>query len=588
MSLPRLAFLPLLAAALAPGLLRADVKLPAIFGDHMVLQRDGVVPVWGTAEPGEGVTVTAGAATGSATAGPDGKWTVKLSGLAASAQPLDVTVAGKNQIVLHDVLVGDVWVCSGQSNMEFGIGNDASAAEEIPKADHPEIRLFMVIKKILPVPAADLVAPPEGATNGRWIVCTPDTVKQNGWGGFTAVGYFFGRDVAAFTHAPVGLIDTCWGGTPAQAWTSLEALQAVPALKNYAGEAAKRAQNHEKEDQDYQTVVLPKWKADVEQWKVANKDKWDAYQADLQKYNDAVKTPPAAGTPAPAKPKDPTPPAPKDPAFNPNAASVLYNAMIAPLVPYGIKGAIWYQGESNAGRPLEYATLLPTMIGDWRARWGQGDFPFLIVQLANYLAHKPDPSESNWAVLRDSQAKTAAMPHNGLALAIDLGEYADIHPKDKDDVGARLALAARKIAYGDDAAVFSGPTYSGQTVEGDKIRLAFGNAGSGLAIGVPPPHFHPGQPRSVAPALKDFAIAGADGKYVWADAVIDGNTVVVSSPQVPQPASVRYDWADNPEGNLYNKEGLPAVPFRTDTALVGEATPAPPPAAPAPAPVPAK
>jgi sialate O-acetylesterase len=380
------------------------------------------------------------------------------------------------------------------------------------------------------------------------------------------------------------MIGTSWGGTPAQAWTSMEALQAVPTLKAYAEQSANRRQNAEQENQNYQTVLIPKWKADVEAWKVEHKDQWDAYQTALQQFNAVTK----AGQPAGQKPRDPTPMAPKDPAFNPNLASSLFNGMVAPIIPYGIKGAIWYQGEANAARPVEYATLLPTMIGDWRARWNQGDFPFLIVQLANYQAKKPDPSESSWAAQRESQAKTAALPHNGLALAIDIGETADIHPRDKDDVGARLVLAARKVAYGDEAVVFSGPTFSGMTVSGDKVRLTFDNIGSGLTLGVPPVHFHPGEARADASTLKGFAVAGADGKYVWADATIDGDAVTLSSPQVQQPVSVRYDWADNPDGNLYNKEGLPAVPFRTDKAPVGEAAAAKAMAATTPTPAPAK
>ncbi len=275
--------------------------------------------------------------------------------------------------------------------------------------------------------------------------------------------------------------------------------------------------------------------------------------------------------PVPGKPKDPTPASPLDPATERHIPTVLYNGMIAPLIPYGIKGAIWYQGEGNSSRAVEYATLLPTMIQDWRARWGEGDFPFLIVQLANFLPRKPEPSESPLAALRESQAKTLALPHTGLAVAVDVGEVDDIHPKDKDDIGGRLALAARKVAYGEENLVCSGPVFRAMTVEGGKARLAFEQVGQGLAIGVPPVHFHPGEARLDTSTLRGFAIAGGDGKFVWADAVIDGNTVVVSSSQVDVPVAVRYAWADNPDCNLYNKDGLPAVPFRTDNYPVGEA-----------------
>lgn len=558
----------LLAGVCSIGSAFADVTLPALFGDHMVLQRDGTAPVWGTADPGEKVTVTAGAAQGDAVAGPDGKWMVRLSGLPLSGQPIDVTVTGKNQIVLHDVLIGDVWICSGQSNMEFGITQEISASAEVPLADHPQLRLFLVPRANSPVPATAIATPSGGSTAGHWLVCTPDTVVQNGWGGFTAIGYYFGRDLQEFTHAPVGLIETCWSGTPGQSWTSLEALKAVPLLKAYSEQATAFRDKYGATQQDY-PAALQRWEAEASQWKQDNKDAWDAYQKSLSDWTTASQQAEAAKQAIPPRPKDPAPPKPKDPLTNPNIATVLFNGMIAPLIPYGVKGAIWYQGEGNTYKPVEYATLLPTLIRDWRARWGQGDFPFLIVQLANNLPRQPQPSESGWAVLRESQAKTLSLPNTGLAVAIDLGEADNIHPRDKYDVGARLALAARKVAYGDSVQA-SGPTFQSLTQEGDKLRLAFTNIGQGLAIGVPPAHFHPGEPRADTSTLRGFAIAGADGKYAWADAVIDGETVVLSSPAVPQPQSVRYAWADNPDANLYNQDGLPAVPFRTDTLPVGE------------------
>lgn len=586
MSLPSTAWAALLAGTLlplaAPACLRAEIKLPAIFGDHMVLQRDGATPVWGTASPGEAVTVIAGTAQETTTADADGKWKVSLRDLPASSQPIDVTVSGKNRITFHDVLVGDVWLCSGQSNMDFGIGNDASAAEEIPKADHPEIRLFTISRQALPAPAADLPAPPPGSTEGRWLVCTPETVRQNGWGGFSAVAYFFGLDISRVARSPVGLIAACWGATPAQAWTSTEGLQAAPPLKLYGQEAVYHRWNFAKQEEEYRNTILAKWKIDAEAWKAAHNDQWETYQAAFRKYEGDIQAAQDKGAPPPAtaKPRDPGPAAPPDPAQSPGISSVLFNAMIAPVIPYGIKGATWYQGEANLLRPVEYNAMLPALIADWRGRWGRGEFPFLIVQLANCLPRQAAPSESSWAALREAQSKTAAMPHNGLAVAIDLGEPSDIHPKDKYDVGARLALAARRLAYGDDAVVSSGPTYSTAFAREGSLYVLFGNMGSGLVAGVPPPHFHPGEPRFPAPAIRGFAIAGLDGKFVWAEAQIAGIAVVLSSPQVPQPIWVRYDWADNPDGNLYNREGLPAVPFRTDNAPVGELLPKP--AAPAP------
>ena len=558
----------LLAGLCSIGSARADVTLPALFGDHMVLQRDGAAPVWGTADPGEKVTVTAGAAQGDAVAGPDGKWIVRLANLPLSDQPIDLTVAGKNQIVLHDVVIGDVWICSGQSNMEFGLTKEISAPAEVPLADHPQLRLFLVPRANAPLPAGTIAATPDGSTIGHWLVCTPETVVQNGWGGFSAVGYYFGRDLLAFTHAPVGLIETCWSGTPGQSWTSLEALKAVPLLKIYSEQATAFRDKYAQTQQDY-PAALQRWQAEVNQWKQDNKDAWDAYQKSLADWTIASQQAEAAKQAIPPHPKDPSPPKPKDPLTNPDLATVLFNGMIAPLIPYGIKGAVWYQGEGNTYKPVEYATLLPTLIRDWRTRWNEGDFPFLIVQLANNLPRQPQPSESGWAVLRESQVKTLSLPNTGLAVTLDLGEADDIHPRDKYDVGARLVLAARKIAYGDTVQA-SGPTFQSLTQEGDKLRLAFTNLGQGLAIGVPPAHFHPGEPRPDAATLRGFAVAGADGKYAWADAVIDGETVVVSSPTVPQPQSVRYAWADNPDANLYNQDGLPAVTFLTDTLTVGE------------------
>ncbi len=563
-------WLLVLSGAVLPFTANADVTLPRIFGDHMVLQRDGTVPIWGTAAPGEVITVTAGKIKGTATAGGDGKWIVKLAGLPASTVPIDVTVAGKNTITFHDVLVGDVWVCSGQSNMEFPEANEISSKDELPKSNQPQIRLFFVPKVPQKTPANEI-----GSTTkpleGSWQVCTPDTLAKDGdWGGFTAVGYVFGREVNAFTHAPVGLIENCWGGMSAQSYTSFEALQANPLLKHYADDALKFQTNYDSLMTAYQ-AALPSWLATLDKWKQDNKDAIAAF--DQWKQQAAAAT--AQNQPPPPKPTEPKPPAaPMDPSKNPRIPTVLYNGLVHPLIPYAIKGVIWYQGESNAGQPVEYRTLFPAMIQDWRAQWGQGDFPFLFVQLANYMKRSPDPTESSWAALREAQAKTLSLPNTGMAVTIDTGEGADIHPKDKEDVGHRLALAAMDVAYGQKV-LDSGPMFKSMTVEGDKIRLTFDHIGQGLTPGVPPPHFHPGEARTVDPTLEGFAIAGADHKFVWAQAVIDGDTVVVSNAAVPTPVAVRYAWADNPANNLYNKDGLPTVPFRTDDWPVGEQIPKP-------------
>ncbi len=556
----------LLSGALLLSTARGDVRLPAIFGDHMVLQRGGPAPVWGEADPGEKITVTAGAVRAEATADPDGRWMARLDGLPVSREPIEVTVEGRNRITLSDVLVGDVWLCSGQSNMEFGIRNARSADEEIARADHPEIRLFFVPKRPLPEAGPDLAA---SGFAGRWLVCHPATVVQNGWGGFSAAGYFFGRDLQAFTHAPVGLIGSYHGGTPIWAWMSLASLQADPEFKYFANKGADHAQNHLRNDQAYDDVRLPQWREAVEKWKQENPAAWEAYQAAYQQWQEEAKALEAAGRAAPRSPRNPAPSQPFRPSEDPTIPAVLFNGMVAPLIPYGITGVAWYQGEANTGEAMLYAALLRALIGDWRAQWGQGDFPFLIVQLANFTARGVEPAESNWAALRESQARTLAVPRTGLVTTIDLGEAGDIHPKDKADVGLRLALAARTVAYGDIVAS-SGPVFSSASVEKDKIRLFFDHVGSGLVIGELPEGVPLSEPRLDRSVLRGFSIAGKDGKFAWADAVIMGDQVVVSSAQVPAPKYVRYAWAHNPACNLYNKEGLPAVPFRTDTFPVGE------------------
>ena len=546
------------------GAARADVRLPHIFGDHMVLQRESAVPVWGWADPGETVTVSSGLQSATATTGDDGKWKVLLGRLETSTKPIEVTVAGKNTIILHDVLVGDVWLCSGQSNMEFGITNDNTAKETIAQADQPLIRLFVVPKMVAPQPADEIGKAPE--LQGSWQLCTPDTISKDGlWGGFTAAGYYFGRNIQQTTGKPVGLIESCWGGTPAQSWTSLEGLQTAPELKHHADAAEKYSATFQQQMEAY-PAALENYKAELEKWNQENKEAVDTFNAAMTQWKAdaqqaaAENRPTVPPKPAPLK----SPKAPEAPNQARNTPTGLYNGMIAPLVPYAIAGAIWYQGESNAGQAVEYRTLFPAMITDWRKQWGQGDFPFLFVQLANFQARKPEPGDSAWAMLREAQLKTLELPSTGMAVAIDLGEATDVHPRDKWDVAERLALAARYIVY-DEKIAYSGPTYQEMKVEGSKIRIQFDHVEGGLVIGVPPAHFHPGEARTPEAELQGFAIAGADGKFVWAQAKIDGKTILVSSDAVPQPVAVRYAWADNPAANLYNKAGLPASPFRTDT-----------------------
>ncbi len=541
--------IPLFATAVAAAFLssiapaRADVRLPAIFGDHMVLQREAGVPVWGWASAGEKVTVTAGGATASATAGADGAWRVNLAKLAAADEPIDVTVAGANTVTFHDVLVGDVWVCSGQSNMEFqlgggkyGFGGAHDAVDEIPKADHPTLRLFIVKKAIAFAPQTDC--------QGTWKVCTPETAPY-----FSAVGYFFGREINAAEHVPVGLIGTYWGGTPAEAWTSEPALRAAPELSAYA-DAFDAAQKN-------LPAATARYQQQLAKWKAQDPAAAKAWRAAVAKAK-------ADGSPPPREPAAVRRPIAPD--ANPHAPTVLSNGMIAPIVPYAIRGAIWYQGEANAPKAAQYRTLFPAMIRDWRARWGQGDFPFLWVQLAAYMPRTPEPTQAGdgWPALREAQAMTLSLPNTGQALAIDVGQANDIHPKDKVDVGHRLALAARRVAYGEDVAD-AGPTFKSMAVDDGKVRVTFVNVAGGLTIAAAP-STQPGvAPTDPGTAVKGFAIAGADHRFVWATATIEGqDTVVLSNPDVPAPVAVRYAWANNPEVNLYNKGRLPAVPFRTD------------------------
>jgi sialate O-acetylesterase len=525
------------------GRLSADVTMPAIFDDHMVLQQSAKLPIWGTAAPGENVTVTIGGDTGSATADGEGKWMVSLAKLPASTTPTTLTVKGKNTLTFSDVLVGDVWVCSGQSNMEFGIGNEYDANDQIAKADHPLLRLFLVLHKTSFTPASDIPRM-AGQRAGHWVVCTPENVKNiGGWNGFSGVGYFFGSEIQKTTGQPVGLIGTYWGGTPAQSWTSLETLKSVPTLAHYATLFASTEANFAQASKDYPAKLA-------------------AYNAELAKWKEQAGIPPnvsvdnAARTKAAAAKLPPPPKPPAMPDGGPWNPSSLYNGMIAPLVPYAIKGAIWYQGESNAGQGVEYATLFPDMITDWREKWGEGDFPFLFVQLAKYA----DPNVG-FAQIREAQLKTLSLTNTGMAVAYDVGDEKDIHPKDKYDVGQRLALAARHLAYGQDL-VYSGPIYDKMQVDGGAIRVSFTQVGGGLVIGKAP-WTPPGAPPLPDATLAGFTIAGADQNWAPADAKIDGNSVVVSSPQVPQPVAVRYAYPVA-EGNLYNKEGLPASPFRTD------------------------
>jgi len=501
------AMIAMIATASSAG---AEVKLPTLFSSNMVLQQGKKAAVWGTADPGEQVTVTLGDQKATGTADSEGRWKVELGALKAGG-PWEMTVAAQNTITLHNVAVGEVWVCSGQSNMEMAVGSSArawggvlNADQEAAAGNYPLIRHFTVKKAVAGQPQKDV--------EGQWVVASPETVPE-----FSAVGYFFGRELHKALGVPVGLIDSSWGGTPAEAWTSTPALEAVPELK----------------------PLLDDWSQKVAAYPRA----LEQFQQELNPWEQAAEKAEGEGKPAPPAPK-----MPPDPRSNSWRAAGLFNGMIAPLTPYAIAGAIWYQGESNADRANQYRKLFPTMIQDWRHAWGEGDFPFLFVQLANFIQ---GGVKTAWAELREAQSMTLSLPKTGMAVTIDIGDPYNIHPKNKQEVGRRLALAGEALAYGRKV-VYSGPLYESMSVEGPSVRLRFKHVGGGLVAKGGP--------------LKGFEIAGEDRKFVAAEAKISGDTVVVRSVggRVPHPAAVRYAWADNPECSLYNKAGLPASPFRTD------------------------
>ncbi len=499
-------FLACLVCLVSAAPSQADVRLPAVIGDNMVLQGGGRVSFWGWADPNEEVEIRMSwsDAVAQIQAEEDGTWDLRMPAPEFGG-PYEMTFKGKNTIELKNILVGEVWVCSGQSNMQWTVQNSANAEQEIAAARYPKIRLFSVARKVADSPQPDC--------EGQWVECSPETIP-----GFSAVAYFFGRRLHKDLDSPVGLIHTSWGGTPAEAWTSAETLkdnpEFEPILKRYEQAVANYPQ------------ALVKYREDVQKW-----------EEDAEKAK-------AEGARAPQRPRAPFGPG------HPHSPSGLYNAMIAPLIPYTIKGAIWYQGESNASRAYQYRSLFPAMIKSWWENWGEGDFPFLFVQLANFMKVEEDPGESAWAELREAQTMTLDLPNTGMAVIIDIGEADDIHPKNKQDVGNRLALWALAKAYFKDV-VYSGPLYSFMNVRGDEIVLHFQHIDGGLVAKGDGP-------------LKGFAIAGEDRKFVWADAKIEGETVVVRSDQVAKPVAVRYAWANNPVCNLYNEAGLPASPFRTD------------------------
>lgn len=631
-------------ALLLPILSVAQLRLPRLVSDGMVLQQGKPVNIWGWATPGEKVSVLFNGKTYGATTSANNKWKIVLPAMKAGG-PYDMTITAGNTITLHDILVGEVWVCSGQSNMDIPMERVKDKyPDTVTHANNPDIRQFTVSTLY------NFQSPQEDFPNGAWEKTTPQSVLH-----FTAVGYFFALNLYARYHVPIGLIKAPVGGSPAEAWLSEDALQAFPhylAMANRWKDSSNLNQVRRGENAAINSWYERLWRDDKgmqedKKWYDTSYDAsaWPAMQRlpgfwdekGLPRMNGVVwfrkeiVVPPAlAGQPAllrlgnvidrdsvyvngvfagttgyqypprkyalaagllkpgknilvikvinsagrggfyEGKPYElkiggqtidlkndwqykigvSSAPAPGSTTFQYQPEG-LFNGMIAPILPYTIKGVLWYQGESNASKAAEYKQLFPAVIRNWRQQWNQGDFPFLFVQLANYMQTRQQPSESQWAELREAQLKTLSVPQTAMAVASDIGEWNDIHPLNKGEVGRRLALAAEKLAYGDDKIVYSGPLYQSMKVSGNKIILSFTHTGSGLmAKGGP---------------LKYFAVAGADKKFAWATAVIKNNTVEVWNDSIPHPVAVRYAWADNPEGaNLYNKEGLPASSFRTD------------------------
>ena len=532
------------------SLAHAEVRLPAFFADKMVLQRDMPVPVWGWADAGEEVSVVFAGQTKATQADEKGKWFVKLDPLPASDQPRALIISSnhKSQIINHkytDVLVGEVWLASGQSNMGFPVGSADRAAEVLAAAADPLLRFFTVQNAT--------AAEPQQELRGKWEASDATTAK-----GFSAVAYFFARDLRAKLGVPVAILHSSWGGTPAQAWLSMDALHESPPFENYVKSYEAALVKHR--DVLSKPEMMTKYREDLAQWQ---KEVAPAFNEAMKKWNAGPKT---TAKPVPASP-EPANPDPMDipsPSSRPGTPSVIFNAKIAPLAGYAMRGALWYQGEANATGGIEYRRLLPRLIGDWRKRWAQGDFPFLIVQLSSWdMDAKPAP-QHHWPVLREAQAMTAkSVPNSALAVSIDVGDPKDVHPKGKEPVGQRLALAARRLVYGEASLVASGPLFRDAKVDGTSMRVRFDEIGGGMTIGQVPWRAA-GDAQWPQDRLVGFVLAGEDGQWHDAEAKIEGESVIVTSAAVAKPVAVRYAWANSPRCNLYNREGLPAVPFRSD------------------------
>jgi sialate O-acetylesterase len=493
------------SAADPSGVRSPLLDLPTLFTDHLVLQRGMPVPIWGTTAPHGIVDVSFRDQHVTVTADDEGRWVAHLSPLEAGG-PFELEVKTAKSVTLHDVMVGEVWLASGQSNMSFQLSRTDDAAQAIAASANPALRMFTV--------SHDVSDTPERDVGGRWDVSSPETSPA-----FSAVAYHTARELQEKLQVPVGVIHSSWPGTPIEAWMGHAWLTSDPSFQSIFDAWAAKV----KENAAAITAYEPMWLA----WR---------HEADAAK---------AMHKPFPEQPEGlDAPEGPRHPYYPSNT----YNAMIAPVTPYALRGFLWYQGEANRDRAAQYAKLFPVMINGFRALWGEKDAPFLFVQLAGYGPTPAEPAESSSAELREAQTSALALPKTAMAVTIDIGNSQDVHPKNKRDVGHRLALAARSVAYGEKL-VYSGPLYDNVTVEGSALRVHFQWVGGGLVA-------------KGGSSLTGFAIAGADGRFVWANASIEGASVVVKSSGVPAPKSVRYAWGNSPICNLFNAEGLPASPFR--------------------------
>jgi sialate O-acetylesterase len=492
---------------LSPLIVRANISLPEIIGNSMVLQQKEIVPIFGFADAGESVTVKFAKQRKTVIADANGKWRINLDAMKADFAPSTMMISGKNTIELKDILVGDVWLISGQSNMERSMTWVDNSAAEIAAANHPNLRLFTV--------SHDVAFKVKPGILGSWQACTPAYIKN-----FSGAGYYFGVELEKELRVPIGLINSSYGGSQAEAWTPVEYLNASDVLRPTV-EKEKIWAEQKKQLQAEYDEQLKKWQIEADKAKAERK-------------------------------KEPNKPGAPDGLRPFRIASSIYNVMILPLIPYKIKGAVWYQGESNDSRAEQYKTLLPTMIKAWRERWGQGDFPFGIVQLTAYRTIRDYPEETGWSFIREYQRTTALTTKNsGLIVTVDIGNPDDVHPTNKMDVGKRMARWAFKEAYGEKLTL--SPMFQKAEIKGSKIILTFAEAGNGLKI-------------KDGDKLDEFAIAGTDKKFVWAEAkIISKDKVEVSSTVVLNPQAVRYAFNSSPKHpNLINDAGLPASPFRTD------------------------